>query len=393
MAVHSLPGVRPESLSVSVPTSRHPIVRRITEQLRQRHRTHELLKGILFAAGRPLTADYLADVVRIPKESVLKALMAPPEDIPRGVIILWNGEHAELIIGPEFADEVYTATQTDMARSEAMIDEYLSAQRQRGRRETTLTGYRQFLTRFASAIGKPVDEVETRDIRRFLLREETERGNSRATIASKIHRLSSMYKWLAREEYLERDPMLRIDAPSLPKPEPRYLTHEEIERVRDVASGLDRVIFEVLYSSGIRREEAVKLDWRDLDLSAKTLYVREGKGGVSRTTLLSTRAAMELRAYLSIRDDDDPCVFRSQFKRRMSRESINRRMVNLGKRARLPDRLTPHRLRHSMAKHLRDAEVPLDVIQALLGHVDLRTTQRYSGLPEHTARHYRAVYP
>ena len=78
----------------------------------------------------------------------------------------------------------------------------------------------------------------------------------------------------------------------------------------------------------------------------------------------------------------------------MSKENINRRMRLLGEKAGLRERLTPHRLRHSMAKHLRDAGMPLDVVQALLGHTDLRTTQRYAGLPDQQiGQFYRAVFP
>lgn len=372
-------------VSASVPTRIVP--------LRRPSELHEILKAVLFAAGRPVSAKYLADAAGVSEAKVISVLSAAPADESRGIVISWDGTNAELSVSPRYASVVYAATQSDTARSLSLIEEYLSAQRQRGRAATTIKQYRAFMTRFAREVGRPLDEVTTRDVRRFLMNEE-QRGNSTSTIASKIHRLSSLFGWLEREELIDKNPMARIDAPQLPPAEPRYLTHEEIERVRDVATGRDRVLFEVLYSSGIRREEAANLDWTDINFDTKALLVREGKGGKSRTTMLSTRAVMLLRQYRAERTDDEPYVFRSQFRRRMSNESINRRIRLLGERAGLRERLTPHRLRHSMAKHLRDAGMPLDVIQALLGHEDMRTTQRYSGLPDqHIGQYYRAVFP
>lgn len=361
--------------------------------LRRTAELQEVLKAVLLTTGRPVSAKYLAEAAGVSEAKVVDVLSTPTDD-HRGIVITWDGSNAELAVSPRYASVVYAATQSDTARSLTLIEEYLSVMRQRGFSPNTIKGRRQFLTRFADELGRPIDEATTRDVRRFLMREEQERGNSTSTIAAKIHQLSAMYGWFEREEVIERNPMARIDAPQLPPNEPRYLTHEEIERVRDVATGRDRVLFELLYSTGLRREEAVKLDWQDIDLEGKTLLVREGKGGKSRSVPLSTRAVMLLRDYRAKRTDDEPYVFRSQFRRRLSKESVNQRMRLLGERAGLPERLTPHRLRHSMAKHLRDAGMPLDVIQALLGHEDMRTTQRYSGLPDQQiGQYYRAVFP
>lgn len=354
-----------------------------------------LFEAVLISAGRPLTLDHLASVAGIDKaraKYTLEVLRSRYGD-DRGICVSWDGGRVELVVNPRFAGAVYQASRSDIERSYDLIEEYLSVQRQRGCRPKTIESYRLFLRRYAREVGRPVDEVDTRDVRRFLMTEE-KRGNVLSTVASKIHRLSSLYKWLEREELIEKNPMLRIDAPKLPKRQPRWLTHEEIEQVREIARGMDRLLLEVLYSSGLRVSEAVALDWADLDLNSKTVTVRDGKGGKSRQTMLSTRAVMLLRQYQDKRADNDPWVFQSQFRRRMSKESIERRIRNLGDRAGLRRRLTPHRLRHSFARHLLEAGMPPDVLQALMGHEDIRTTQGYSGLPEqHIGQYYRAVFP
>lgn len=349
------------------------------------------IEAVLFSVGRPVSAQYLAQAIGVDESKVRRALRS--HDDSRGIFVAWNGHQAELVVNPRYANIVNRSHETDVDYSIGLIEEYLSAQRQRGRRPKTLESYRLFLHRYAREVGKPIDEAETRDVRRFLLAEE-KRGNSVATIASKVHRLSSLYKWLEREELVERNPMHRIDAPTPPKTPPRHLTHEEIEQIRDVADGLDRIIFEVLYSSGIRREEAVLLDWDDIDLAGKALTVREGKGGKSRVCPLSTRAVRCLQQYRDQRTDDDPWVFRSQFRKRMSVEALGRRMRNLGERAGLRGRLTPHRLRHSMATHLLAAGMPLEMVQEILGHESVRTTQVYARTQTHQIdQYYRRVFP
>ncbi len=353
-----------------------------------------LFEAVLFASGRSLTLERLAETagIEMPQaRRVLEVLRGHGDQ--RGICVSWDGRQVSLTVNPRFAGAVYEASRTDVQRSLDLIEEYLSVQKQRGRRADTLRSYGLFLRRFVREVGRPVDEVSTQDVRRFLAAEER-KGNGLSTIASKIHQLSSLYKWMEREELIDKSPMRKIDAPRLGKRPPRYLTHEEIEQVRDVAKGMDRLLFEVLYSSAIRVSEAVKLDWSDVDLNAKSLIVRDGKGGKSRQTLFSTRAVLLLRRYQEKRQDTNPWVFQSQFRQRMSKNSIERRMRILGEKAGLRGRLTPHRLRHSAAKHLRDAGMPADVLQALLGHEDIRTTQGYSGLPvQEIGQYYRAVFP
>src|SRR5690606_8071491 len=134
------------------------------------------------------------------------------------------------------------------------------------------------------------------------------------------------------EEIILRNPMDRIERPRELKRPPKHLTYEEIERLREAATGIRKVLFEVLYSSGIRVSEAVNLDRSDYDPVAKTLLVREGKGGKQRRVPLSTRANLVLQDYLK----------------------------KLGHMAGLARRVTPHMLRHSFATHLLDAGMPIE---------------------------------
>lgn len=275
------------------------------------------------------------------------------------------------------------------------LKEFLQAKKLEGCRPKTLEQYEKLLMRFWWNEGKPWSEITTSDIREFLSGEE-ERGNKRSSIAAKIAIFRSFFGWLFDEEYIDRNPAKRIVRPNLPPALPKYLTHNELESIREAASEdpIDRLLVEILYSTGLRVSELVALDWEDLRLATKQVSVREGKGGKSRTVLLSTRAARLLAQYRETRADDNPWVLMSREHNRMSKETVERRIRNLGNEAGIEKTVTPHCLRHSLATHLLEAGVPIDQIQHLLGHASVATTQIYARTQlASVEQHYRRVMP
>ena len=260
----------------------------------------------------------------------------------------------------------------------SILKEYLHVMKLRGRAKTTLESYELFLKRFIKGLDKPIKRVNTRNIRSFLMQEE-DKGNSKSTIATKISILKSYFNWLEREEIITKNPVEKIEKPKFNNDKPKHLTYEEIERIRDLDMKLiDKVLFEVLYSSGIRVSEAVNLDWEDIDFDNRQLYVKNGKGSKDRTTLLSVKSIYLLKKYKRLRKDSDKCVFRSNYRQRMSKESIERHIRLLGEKSNLRKRLYPHRLRHSCATHLLSQGLAINNIQKLLGHSKVTTTERYS---------------
>lgn len=284
---------------------------------------------------------------------------------------------------------------TPLMDSYKHLQDYLDAQRLRGRRMSTLKAYEEFLARFLRAAGKPVTQITVKEVRLFLMR-EGDRGNKPATMANKITKLRSLFRWLHRERIIREDPTELIDAPHIPEPPPKFLSYDEIEAVREAAAGhlLRETLVEVLYSSGVRVSELVALDWRDINLVLKQATVRDGKGGKSRAVPLSTRAARLLQRLLGQRKDKQPWVFRSQFAKRMSKATVQWHMRKLGEQAGLTFQLTPHQLRHSLATHLLNAGMPLDQIQLVLGHRNIATTQRYARTQlQSVEQYYRRVFP
>ncbi len=307
-----------------------------------------------------------------------------------GIRLKWSGDSVELVPKHKYIQSFYAGREEASARSRELVDKFISAKQLRTR---TVKGFSLFLNRFAESVDVSVDCLDTNDIRGFLDKER-ERGNSINTIITKIGRLNSFYAWLLQEEYIDKNPMLRIEIPRETKTPPKSLSYEEIEKLRDAASGIRKVMFEVLYSTGLRVSEAVNLDRQDIDFAEKVVWVREGKGGKSRQTRLSTRASMILKQYLNNRTNDEPWVFRSNYNRRMCKESIERHIRILGEKAGLRKRLTPHMLRHSFATHLLDGGTPIEMVQYLLGHESVKTTQVYARTnPKNVDHFYNRVFP
>lgn len=276
----------------------------------------------------------------------------------------------------------------------AYVREFILHQQLRGRRVETLKAYESFLNRFLKIIHKQVAQITVHDVRQFLLAESA-RGNKQSSLATKIAILRSFFGWLTREEYIDKDPMNRIDRPKLPPSAPKYLTHDEMEALREAATELiDKLIIEMLYSTGVRVTELIKLNWDDIDTNTKQAIIRDGKGGKSRVVPISTKAIRLLKQYRATRQDDNPWIFESRYKRRMVKETIERRVRKLGKKAGIQKTVTPHRLRHSQATHLLDAGMPINMVQKILGHASVSTTQIYARTQmAGVEQYYRRLFP
>lgn len=257
------------------------------------------------------------------------------------------------------------------------IREFLLYHKLRSRSQGTLKSYEAFLKRFLCEMNRPPESILTGDIRAFLLAEEAN-GNKATTLATKIAILRSFFNWLEREEYITKNPMKRIDKPTIPQAIPKFLTYDELEAIREAAVTLmDKLTLEVLYSTGARVSELVAFDWADLDLDSKKAIIKHGKGGKQRIVFLSTKAARLLRKYRLTRLDNEAYVFRSREGNRMAKETVEWRIKGLAQRAGIAKRVTPHCLRHSIATHLL-GKMPLEGVQKILGHTKASTTQIYA---------------
>jgi integrase/recombinase XerC len=247
-----------------------------------------------------------------------------------------------------------------------------------------------------SGIASPAD-VDRLVLRRYVA-SLTTRQFAKRTIARKVAALRRYYSFLRHRGHVEIDPTVSLRAPAGPARLPRVLEHGEVSALLDKADDTgaepqwrrqrDDAVLEVLYGSGVRVGELCGLDVDALDLAAAAVTVW-GKGGKERRVPLSAPAVDALRAWLAIRRDvvdtkTGVALFGNERGVRLSPRDV-RRIVD--RRSQRPTH--PHALRHSFATHLLDGGADLRVVQDLLGHSDVATTQRYTHVSK---QRLRAVY-
>jgi integrase/recombinase XerD len=307
----------------------------------------------------------------------------------------------------------------ELAKLLAEHDDWLVVER--GLALNSLAAYRRDLRRYAaflrahgaadpSGIGEDVVHAYVRHLE-TLEDDEGRRRLAASSVARAVVAVRSFHRFCAREGFVERDPSEEVGAPRVPAGIPKALDEDEVERLLHAVTGnepraqRDRALLELLYGTGIRISEAVGLDVDDLDLDDGTLRVL-GKGSKERVVPIGRGARVAVDAYLR----DGRLVLRRGRARRMVRDAeavvLNARggrisrqscwaiVRRAGERVGLEARLSPHVLRHSCATHMLDHGADLRVVQELLGHASISTTQVYTKVsPERLRAAYDAAHP
>jgi integrase/recombinase XerD len=279
------------------------------------------------------------------------------------------------------------------------IDAFLLELRvERGLSPLTVAAYRRDLTEFAASAG-PRWRTDPEPIRDFV--NALRRAGRRATTqARKVAAIRSFYGFALREGLAERDVAALVDAPRPGSYLPDVLDPDDVERILeappadDPAGIRDRAILELLYACGLRVSELTGLDLDRVDLAALQVRVI-GKGNKERRVPMGEPARERLHRYLAgpraewtVRRPTAAC-FVSRRGQRLSREAVWRLVRRWVEAAGVSGHVTPHTFRHSFATHLLAGGADLRVVQALLGHASISTTQLYTHL---TGERLREVY-
>lgn len=235
---------------------------------------------------------------------------------------------------------------------------------------------------FTDGCGKCLEEVDRSCINNYI-RSLKERKLAPTSVIRKVASLRGFFKWVTSMNILEKNPASTLEQPKVPQRLPKVISIKEIEDIlREDLTELQKVMIELLYSCGLRVSELVNLKINDIDLKSK--YVRcFGKGSKERIIPIGKKAIDAMEKYLPVRD----LVFKKynlNSKRLLVNDSgryINRQDVynfihSCGKK--IHKNISPHTLRHSFATHLLENGADLRVVQELLGHSDVSTTQLYT---------------
>jgi len=279
----------------------------------------------------------------------------------------------------------------------------------------TLRAYRSDIERFhrffaIDYLGVELDaarpeQIDALAVRSFIA-SMARRGVGRRTQARALSAVRALLAMACREGILEHNPTSTVRTPKQEQKLPRHLRPGEIETLLEAADGeeplarRDRALLELLYATGLRVGELVRLDWPDLDLEARVLRVL-GKGGKERMVPFGRPAVVAIEAWrehwASVRgaagDDEEPLILNHRGGR-LSARSVRRIVDRAVERASLAGGVHPHTLRHTFATHLLEGGADLRTIQELLGHSSLATTQRYTHVDIERLLHvYREAHP
>jgi len=246
-----------------------------------------------------------------------------------------------------------------------------------------------------------VDKQVVRDYLSYLL----EHGFVKVSIARKLSAIRSFYRYLMREEIVTTSPVADTSSPKLDKRLPDFLSQKEVLELLDAPDlstpqgQRDLALLELLYASGLRVSELVNLDIDKVNLDANEIRVW-GKGSRERMVLMGRPAAAALVTYINqgrarlLGGKKNPALFVNRSGRRLVDRRVQRILEKYSAVAGINRRVHPHMLRHTFATHLLDGGADLRVVQQLLGHADLSTTQIYTHVTKSQARKvYLSAHP
>ena len=276
----------------------------------------------------------------------------------------------------------------------ALFQEYLTVEL--GLAKNTQLAYMRDLRLLMKSLQLKADEellqVSRQQLIAYLVQLKQE-GRAASTVARKLASIKAFYRFLTAERYIRRNPAEVLEAASRGLHLPKVLSVQEVERLLDepnlgtMDGYRDKTMLELLYATGMRVSELVNVPVKNVDMKMQYVIVM-GKGSKERMLPLGRTALHYLEHYLSVvrpqllhgKPDAAAELFVTGWGGPMTRERFYEIIVAYGKSAGISKRVTPHMLRHSFATHLLNNGTDLRIVQELLGHADISTTQIYTHL-------------
>ena len=274
--------------------------------------------------------------------------------------------------------------------------EYLEVEK--GLAQNTLEAYRRDLTSFLDfcKLRKVSDiaDIERTDLNSFILKLREDNYNP-TSVMRKIASLRGFFKWFCANEYGTKNPAQTLEQPKLPKHLPKVMTIEELNQIlKTNLTEEETLIVELLYGCGLRVSELVNLQLNNIDIKSKYIQCY-GKGSKERIVPFGEKAKAALKKYLKVRDliilknklVDNKILFLKDDGKQITRQDVYNFIKKQGEK--IHKHISPHTLRHSFATHLLENGADLRVVQELLGHSDVSTTQLYTHI---TKKRLKEVY-
>ncbi len=267
---------------------------------------------------------------------------------------------------------------------EKAIDDYLKL---KGYSPKTIKSYRNNVTRFLTYAAKAPEKITNDDIRKYMLFLLEEQGTSHSYVNQALSAIKIYFK-----EVLDRDDIAyHLPRPKKEKTLPEILSKEEVGRIlSNIQNIKHRAILYLVYSSGLRVGEVVRLKVNDLDQDRMLLRVEQGKGRKDRYTLLSQVALDIVNKYMAIEEPEDRLFPGGKEDSFLTERSVQKVFKDACDKADIKKNVSVHTLRHSFATHLLESGTDIRYIQELLGHSSSKTTEIYTHVSNNSIRKIRS---
>ena len=271
----------------------------------------------------------------------------------------------------------------------------------------TISNYRRDLLQLAHYLEskklslKDIDNIVLRGFLAVLY----DRGEKKSTVGRKLAAIRSFFQFCVRKRWMDDNPAKVVSTPKQDKSVPSFLSEEEMQEFLDLPQTAkpldlrDKAMLELLYATGIRVSELVGICLEDVKFASRLIRIK-GKGKKERLVPFGRTAEKSLRSYLRVRPllnkehVEETAFFLNYRGQKLSSRSVERTVDKCIQRSAVRRKISPHSLRHSFASHLLSRGADLRIIQELLGHESLATTQKYTHLDlKHLLDVYRKSHP
>ena len=270
--------------------------------------------------------------------------------------------------------------------NEKILKTYIASMRLEGHSDRTLEQYRDAVVKLLEDIPKDFAEIRTNDIRFHLAKYQSTHKVSSVTVDNKRRFLSTFFAWLTAEEIISKNPMLRIKRIKQKKVDKKPFSAAEMEKIRDcLKTSREKALVEFMLSTGCRVSEVAHLRMENIDFRTGECTVL-GKGNKERTVYISDNAMYYLQRYLAERSwNASSPLFLNKRGTGMSKFSIEHLVRQIGRRAGV-EKVHPHRFRRTMATNAAKRGLPIQYIQAILGHSKIDTTMIYCSVSKESVK-------
>ena len=278
---------------------------------------------------------------------------------------------------------VKTFAENEAPKTEISNDEFLKmfldAKRIEGCSDRTIKYYRVTIEHLLKNVISPIRKITTEMMRAYLVDYQKINNCGKTTVDNIRRNISSFFSWLEEEDYILKSPMRRIHKIKTQKTVKNIISDEEIEKLRDNCKNIrDTAMIDLLYSTGIRVGELVKLNIEDIDFSERECVVF-GKGDKERRVYFDAKSKIHLKNYIESRKDNNPALFvtlNAPYDR-LKISGVEIRIRELGRMLNL-EKVHPHKFRRTMATRAIDKGMPIEQVQKILGHSQIDTTMKYA---------------